>query len=163
MLSWNRSTRALDNIRLVRRGGDPRRRDKATPTVIETVKKIVARDAPTWRTPERTARDWRSAFRLHAHDLALRPVDKVTSAECTAVLGAIWHHHRSTASKLRQRLGAVFKLVVADRYRSDNPVDAAYATRPRRCGKRSANAATQPLSTAGSRWGSPPSRRPAHG
>ena len=126
--------KALDNIRLVRRGGDPRRRDQAAPTVIETVEKIIARDAPTWRNPERTARDWRDAFRLYAADLSLRPVNEVTSAECSAVLGAIWNHHRSTASKLRQRLAAAFKLVVAEGYRSDNPVDAAYATLPRRRG-----------------------------
>ena len=126
--------KALDNIRFVRRGGDPRRTGKAAPTVIETVEKIIARDAPTWRNPERTARDWRDAFRLHAADLSLRPVDQVTSAECTAVLGAIWNHHRSTASKLRQRLAAVFKLVVAEGHRSDNPVNAAYATLPRRRG-----------------------------
>ena len=39
--------KALDNIRLVRRGGDPRRRGHAVPTVMETVEKVIARDAPS--------------------------------------------------------------------------------------------------------------------
>ena len=126
--------KALDNIRLVRRGGDPRRRGHAVPTVMETVEKVIARDAPTWRNPERTAREWRDAFRRHASDLGQRPVDEVTSAECTAVLGALWNDRRDTASKLRQRLAAVFKLVVAEGRRHDNPVDAAYAALPSRRG-----------------------------
>ena len=156
--------KALDNIRLVRRGGDPRRRGKAAPTVIEIVEKIIARDAPTWRNPERTARDWRDAFRLYAADLSLRPVDEVTSAECTAVLGAIWNHHRSTASKLRQRLAAAFKLVVAEGYRSDNPVDAGVRNAATAARRRAARA---PPRGRAARRGRDRARRrrrvPAHG
>ena len=126
--------KALDNVRLVRRGGDPRRRGRTIPTVLEMVEKVIARDAPTWRNPDRTAREWRDAFRRHASDLGQRPVDEVTSAECTAVLGALWNDRRDTASKLRQRLAAVFKLVVAEGRRDDNPVDAAYAALPNRRG-----------------------------
>ena len=126
--------KALENIRLVRKGGDPRRRGRGFPTVMDTVEKVIARDAPTWRNPERTAKEWRDAFRLHAADLAQRPVNEVTSAECTAVLGALWNRHRSTASKLRRRMTAVFKLVVAEGHRNDNPVDAAYAALPSRRG-----------------------------
>ena len=130
----NARTKALDNVRLVRRGGDPRRRGRAVPTVMETVEKVIVRDGPTWRNPERTGQEWRDAFRRHASDLAQRPVDEVTSAECTAVLGALWNDRRDTASKLRQRLSAVFKLVVAEGRRDDNPVDAAYAALPSRRG-----------------------------
>ena len=126
--------KALENIRLVRKGGDPRRRGRAVPTVMDTVENVIARDAPTWRNPERTAKEWRDAFRLHAADLAQRPVNEVTSAECTAVLSALWNDKRDTASKLRQRLAAVFKLVVAEGRRDDNPVDAAYAALPNRRG-----------------------------
>ena len=126
--------KALDNVRLVRRGGDPRHRGGAVPTVMDTVEKVIARDAPTWRNPERTAREWRDAFRLYAPELAARRVDEVTRAECTAVLGALWNDRRETASRLRQRLSAVFKLVVAESRRADNPVDAAYAALPNRRG-----------------------------
>lgn len=98
-------TNALDNVRLVRRGGDPRQRARAVPTVMDAVEKVIARDAPTWRNPERTA-----------------------------VLGTLWNDRRDTASKLRQRLSAVFKLVVAEGRRDDNPVDAAYAALPSRRG-----------------------------
>ena len=126
-------SKALQNIRLVRRGGDPRK-GRGVPTVMDIVEKVIARDAPTWRNPERTAGEWRDAFRRHASDLGQRPIDEVTSAECTAVLGALWNDRRDTASKLRQRLTAVFKLVVAEGYRIDNPVDAAYAALPRRRG-----------------------------
>ena len=125
--------KALQNIRLVRRGGDPRK-GRAVPTVLDVVEKVIARDAPTWRNPERTAKEWRDAIRLHASDLAARPVDAVTSAECTAALAALWNDKRDTASKLRQRLTAVFKLVVAEGHRADNPVDAAHAALPNRRG-----------------------------
>ena len=126
--------KALVNIRLVRRGGDPRRSDRAVPTVMEIVEKVIARDAPTWRNPERTAKEWRDAIRLHASDLAALPVDQVTSAECTAVLAALWNGKRDTASKLRQRLTSVFKLVVAEGHRGDNPVERAHAALPNRRG-----------------------------
>ena len=126
--------KALANVRLVRRGGDPRRGGRAVPTVMEVVEKVIARDAPTWRNPERTAKEWRDAIRLHASDLAALPVDEVTSAECTAVLAALWNGKRDTASKLRQRLTAVFKLVVAEGHRADNPVEPAHAALPNRRG-----------------------------
>ena len=130
----NARHKALANIRLVRRGGDPRRRDRTVPTVMDIVEKVIARDAPTWRNPERTAKEWRDAIRLHASDLAALPVDEVTSAECTAVLAALWNGKRDTASKLRQRLTAVFKLVVAEGHRADNPVERAHAALPNRRG-----------------------------
>lgn len=126
--------RALANVRLVRRGGDPRRKGRGVPTVMDVVEKVIARDAPTWRNPERTAKEWRDAIRLHAPGLAAHPVDQVTSAECTAVLSALWNDRRDTASKLRQRLTAVFKLVVAEGHRADNPVDSAQAALPNRRG-----------------------------
>ena len=130
----NARAKALDNMRLVRRGGDPRHRGRGVRTVMETVEKIIARDAPTWGNPDRTAREWRDAFRLYAPGLAARPVDEVTSAECTRVLEALWNDRRETASRLRQRLSSVFKLAVAEGRRGDNPVDAAYAALPNRRG-----------------------------
>ena len=130
----NARGKALANIRLVRGGGDPRRKDRTVPTVMDILEKVIARDAPTWRNPERTAKEWRDGIRLHASDLAALPVDEVTSAECTAVLAALWNGKRHTASKLRQRLAAVFKLIVAEGHRADNPVERAHATLPKRRG-----------------------------
>ena len=125
---------ALANARLARRGEDPRRQRHAVPTVSETLEAVIARDAPTWRDPERTAREWRSALQIHAAVLLQRPVDQVTSAECIEVLSSLWHSKRETGLRLRHRLTAIFKFALAQGYRTDNPVDAAKAALPNRRG-----------------------------
>ncbi len=125
---------ALANARLVRRGEDPRRERHTVPTVSETLDAVIARDAETWRDPERTAREWRSALQHHAAPLMQRPVDEVTSADCIEVLSALWHDKRETGLRLRHRLAAIFKFALAQGHRADNPVDAAKAALPNRRG-----------------------------
>ena len=111
--------RALDNIRLVRRGGDPRRqRVSAAPTVMDTSwRRSSPATPPTWRNPERTARRTGATRSGSTRPiLALRPVDEVTSAECTAVLGGAsgTAPSRPPRPNSGDALTAVFKLVVAE-------------------------------------------------
>ena len=126
--------KALANARLVRSGRDPRREQRSTPTVSETLDAVIARDAATWRDPERTAREWRAALHTHAAALLDQAVDEVTSADCIDTLSALWHSKRETALRLRHRLTTVFKLALAQGHRTDNPVDAAKAALPNRRG-----------------------------
>ena len=132
-LSQARSA-ALANARIARAGGDPRKRRRDVPTVAQTVEAVLERDAPTWRNPERTMRDWRNGLRRHAAAIMHLPVDAVTSAQCIAMLTPLWNTRRETGVKVKHHLAAVFKLAIAEGHRVDNPVDAASAALPNRRG-----------------------------
>ena len=124
--------KALANARLVRAGQDPRRESGNAPTVNEMLDAVIERDAATWRDPERTAREWRSALHTHAAALMDKRVDEVTSADCIETLSALWHSKRETGLRVRHRLSAVFNFALAKGHRTDNPVDAAKAALPNR-------------------------------
>ena len=64
--------------------------------------------------------------------LARERIDAVTTADVMAVLLPIWSTKRVTAGRVRQRIGAVMKWAVAQRYRDDNPTgDAISAALPK--------------------------------
>ncbi len=126
--------KALANARLVRAGQDPRREPGSAPTVNEMLDAVIERDAATWRDPERTAREWRSALHTHASSLMDKRVDEVTSADCVEALSVLWHTKRETGLRVRHRLSAVFKFALAKGHRTDNPIDAAKAALPNRRG-----------------------------
>ena len=125
---------AAANARLVANGGDPRATARGAPTVSRTLDALIARDSPTWRNAERTAKDWRSSLANHAPAILLRRVDAVTSRQCINALTPLWNTKRETARKVKHRLSAVFKLAVAEGHREDNPVDAVDAALPKRRG-----------------------------
>ena len=127
-------SRALANARAARLGGDPRRRRPGIPTVAEMVEIVLERDAPTWRKPDKTMRDWRNGLHRHATAVMHLSVASVTSAQCVAVLTPLWNTKRETAVKVKHRLAAVFKLAIAEGHRADNPVDAASVALPNRRG-----------------------------
>ena len=132
---------AATNARLVADGGDPRVTERGAPTVARILDTLIARDSPTWRRPERTAKDWRNSLANHAPAILRRRVDAVTSRQCINALTPLWNTKRETARKVKHRLSAVFKLAVAQGHRDDNPVDAVDAALPRRRGtaQRTAN------------------------
>jgi len=125
---------AAANARLVADGGDPRATARGAPTVARVLDTLIARDSATWRNAERTAKDWRSSLANHAPAILRRPVDAVTSRQCINALTPLWNTKRETARKVKHRLSAVFKLVVAEGHRDDNPVDAVDAALPKRRG-----------------------------
>ena len=125
---------ALANVRAVRAGHDPRASRHRTPTVTETLEAVIHRDAPTWRDPKRTSREWRNGLNRHAASIMGLRVNAVTSADCIDVLGPLWHHKRESARKVKHRLAAIFKLAMAQGHRPDNPLDIASAALPNRRG-----------------------------
>lgn len=128
-------TQALENARMARAGDDPRRmRQRDVPTVADTMESVIERDAPTWRDADRTTREWRNGLARHAAPIMQLRVDAVTSADCIAVLREMWQTKRETAVKIKHRLSAIFKLAIAEGYRTDNPLDAASAALPNRRG-----------------------------
>lgn len=127
-------SRALANARAARLGGDPRRRRPGVPTVAQMVEIVLERDAPTWRKPDKTMRDWRNGLHRHATAIMHLSVASVTSAQCIAVLTPLWNTKRETAVKVKHRLAAVFKLALAEGHRADNPIEAASVALPNRRG-----------------------------
>ena len=125
---------ALANARDVRNGRDPRMARKQIPTLVQTLEAVIARDAPTWRNPKRTSREWRNGLDRHAGAIMSLRIDAVTSADCIDVLAPLWHHKRETARKVKHRLSAIFKLAMAQGHRADNPLDIASAALPNRRG-----------------------------
>ena len=125
---------ALANARDVRSGRDPRMARKQIPTLAQTLEAVIARDAPTWRNPKRTSREWRNGLNRHAGAIMSLRINAVTSSDCIDVLAPLWHHKRETARKVKHRLSAIFKLAMAQGHRADNPLDIASAALPNRRG-----------------------------
>ena len=64
-------------------------------------------------------------------------VDRISTADVMEVLLPIWSTKRETASRVRQRVGAVMKWAVAQGYREDNPAgDAISAALPKNSARR---------------------------
>ncbi|MXY57454.1 MAG: tyrosine-type recombinase/integrase [Gammaproteobacteria bacterium] len=125
---------ALRNAQVAQDGGDPRPRKRPVPSVADTLAAVIERDAPTWRHPDRTAKNWRNVLRRHASDVLALRVDEVTSADCIAVLAPLWNTKRETGRKTKRRLAAIFNLAIAEGHRTDNPIDQASAALPNRRG-----------------------------
>ena len=125
--------RALENARAIAQGHDPRRSGKAVPTFAEALETVIGIHAPHWKDRRGSERQWRTSLAAYALPrLGAKTVDAVTSADVMAVLLPIWSTKRVTASRVRQRIGAVMKWAVAQGLRADNPAsDAISAALPR--------------------------------
>lgn len=127
---------ALDNHRIVRKGGDPRR-VADTPTFGEAVEQVIAMHSAGWKNGGGTAEAWRSQLARHAASLADMKVDKITSGDVLGVLEPIWLARPEIAKKQRHRINAVMKWAIAQGYRSDNPAgDTLVAALPKQNGGR---------------------------
>ena len=114
--------RALENLRAVADGSDPRNPPSTIPTLAEALESVIEFHKPGWKTGEQEARIWRSTFGLHVPESFMRQlVDEIVSAEVLAVLAPLWHTKPETARRLRLRLSAVLKWSMAHGYRIDNP------------------------------------------
>ncbi len=122
---------ALDNHRMVRKGGDPRR-GAGIPTFAEAVEQVIAMHSAGWKEGGRTAEAWRTQLATHAASLADKKVDRITPGDVLGVLEPIWLTLPEIARKQRRRISSVMKWAVAQGYRIDNPAgDALAAALPR--------------------------------
>ena len=120
--------RALENARAIAQGHDPRRSAKAVPTFAEALETVIGIHAPHWKDRTGSERQWRTSLATYALPrIGAKTVDAVTSADVMAVLLPIWSTRRVTASRVRQRIGAVMKWAVAQGLRPDNPAGDAIA------------------------------------
>ena len=110
------------NLAARRRGELVTGRKRTVPTFEETVEKVIAVDRAAWKDGSKSEKDWRATLRDYAlPKLEGRPVNRINTADVTAVLLPIWNEKRVTARRVRQRIGAVMRWTVAQGYREDNP------------------------------------------
>ena len=126
---------AFDHRKLARAGGDPLalKRRPDVPTFAEAVETVIEIHEPNWKGGARSADIWRSSLGRYALPrLGRKRVSDIGTADVLAVLIPIWADKRSTAKRVRQRIGAVMKWAVAQGFRQDNPAgDAIGAALPR--------------------------------
>ena len=129
-------TRALENVRAIDRGADPRRPRRGTSgeravTFEQAAEAVIALHAPTWRDPRRE-HNWRSSLERFAYEsLGDRPVGEIDAADILAVVAPIWATRRETARKLLGRIRAVVRWAVAEGLRDSDPTDSVRAALPK--------------------------------
>ena len=120
--------RALDNARTIAQGRDPRRSTNAVPTFVQALETVIAIHAPGWKDRAGSERQWRSSLASYALPrIGAKGVDAVTTADVMDVLLPIWSTRHVTATRVRQRIGAVMKWAIAQGLRDDNPAGEAIA------------------------------------
>ena len=118
--------RAEQNAAKAKRGEDPRiapPEPPRVPTFREMLERTIRLHAEEW-THHRTEHAWRSSMEHFVlPHIGHLPVDAIGTREVIAVLthDGLWHRRRATAAKVRQRIGSVMKLAVAEEWRGDNP------------------------------------------
>lgn len=121
---------AFDQRKLARAGGDPLalKRHPIVPTFAKAVEQVIAIHEPNWKDGAQSADVWRSILgRYVIPRLGRKRVSDVDTADVMSVLLPIWSEKRVTKRRIRQRIGAVMKLAVAQGYRFDNPAGDAIA------------------------------------
>ncbi|MCY3603361.1 MAG: tyrosine-type recombinase/integrase [Chloroflexi bacterium] len=129
---------ALANARTVSEGRDPRNPASRAPTFEQAVEEVIGIHAENWKDGGKSAAQWRASLRDYAvPKIGDKRVDRISTADVMEVLLPIWSTKRETASRVRQRVGAVMKWAVAQGYREDNPAgDAISAALPKNSARR---------------------------
>ena len=124
---------ALDNLQLLRPRAGPvdRLRRSSVPTLVAASREVLKLHRPKWNNP-RQADIWYGSLKRYVFPrLGELPVSDITSDHLLEVLAPIWTSLNDTAQRVRQRLSAIMKWAVAQRYRTDNPAEAVLGALPR--------------------------------
>ena len=111
--------------KVARAGGDPdtvRKREHLT--FEEATKRVHKTLLPTWRN-ERTGQIWMGSMERFAFPvLAKRPIATIGASDIHKVLEPIWTEKHDTATRVKQRLAAIFDWAKgAGHYPHENPVN----------------------------------------
>ncbi len=152
--SWPTTTLAkarekvIDNLRLIERGGDPRRGKVAPispatpitrmvevepvgPTFKQAAERTIAIYSKTW-TGTRTRKQWESSLNNYVlPKIGRMPVTAIGSPDVHAVLAPVWSSNRPTAKKIAQRMSKVFDWSISQGLRKDDPVTVALKGLPK--------------------------------
>ena len=113
--------RALENIRAITQGKDPRVSD-SIPTFTEAAEKVIEIHSAGWKDSGKSEKQWRASLTTYVYPkLGKRSVSDITTADVMSVLLPIWNDKRETARRIRQRISAIMKWSIAQNYRTDDP------------------------------------------
>ena len=115
--------RALENLRLLRSGGDPgaARRKSGEPTLAEAAEVVCRQLSVKWTNP-REALNWMASLEHHVLPrLGALRVSAIEPSDMLAVLIPLWTDKFPTAQRVRQRLSVIMRWAMAHGYRTDNP------------------------------------------
>ncbi|MDE0122114.1 MAG: tyrosine-type recombinase/integrase [bacterium] len=110
---------ALRNARELSAGRDPRR--GGMPTFEAAATRVIQLRRAGWKPGSRTEVAWRNTFETYTKSIAAKPVDQITTGDLLAIVGPLWHDKPSVGRALRERFSAVFRLAIAEGWRSDDP------------------------------------------
>jgi hypothetical protein len=115
--------RAIENRRDARDGGDPladKRRARSIPTFEEAAHVVHEMHLPTWKNPKH-AQQWINTLKQYVFPrIGSKKISTISSADILTVLTPIWTSKPETASRVRQRMGAVLKWSIAQGWRVDS-------------------------------------------
>ena len=114
--------KALENVRAIDRGQDPR--GGGIPTFGAASETVIAIRSEGWRPGSRAPAEWRSTLKRQAGPIMSKPVDRITTADVVAVVSPLWHSRPDAARRLRQRISSVMLWAVAQGFRGDDPATA---------------------------------------
>ena len=110
------------NARIIKEGGDPRRKPKATPIFSEAMERTIEVLRPGWRNVK-TERNLRRALGYLPPAITNRPVDAITPSDVLGFLAPPGPSKPAIAKKAMKGLSQTFKWAIAQGTRSDSPAD----------------------------------------
>ncbi|WP_368407123.1 tyrosine-type recombinase/integrase [Asticcacaulis aquaticus] len=117
---------ALSNRRLARSGGDPlavKRKAAGIPTFEVAAGRVHEMHKATWVNGKH-GDQWLNTLTLYAFPkIGTKPVNAITPSDILSILMPIWTEKPETSRRVHQRLSTVFKWVVAQEWRTDNPAE----------------------------------------
>lgn len=117
--------RAYAARKQARDGEDPladKRRNSEVQDFETVARKVHELKLPTWKNPKH-ADQWINTLDTYVFPtLGKRRVSDISVADVLAVLKPIWTSKHETATRVRQRMGDVFKWSIAQGWRTDNPI-----------------------------------------
>ena len=130
---------ALENMRAVKRGQDPR---STVPTFEQAAEKVIELHSSSWKDGGKSAKQWRSSLSQYAYPkLGKMRVDKITTAHILAVLSPHWTAKHETMNRVKQRIGKVMVWCIGQNYVQHNPSEGLKAVLPKNTAPRKSHIA----------------------
>ena len=115
--------KALDHLRMVRAGGDPRaeKRRAKVPSFREAAERTVEATRARWRKGGKTEKIWRQILSQRAFPaFGDRPVDAITREDVLQTVAPIWSSKPEVARRLRQFVRSILSWAQAHGYVQHN-------------------------------------------
>ena len=128
-------SKALDNRKTAREGGDPladKKRASEVMTFEQAAKAVHKSHQESWDN-QKHIQQWINTLTTYVFPhFGRKKMDVITSADVLAALAPIWTIKPETANRVRQRIGSVLNWGIAKEWRTDNPADNIASALPKR-------------------------------